>query len=482
MAALADTAEAALARGQAPAAVEALERAAAALGKLALFHAPDPDAWGDAQLRVAAALARAYLRAGEPYLARIEALRALNVNPADAGLQAVLGAGYYHEGRFAEAEAAYAQALRLDPALPDAHAGQGLLDLSANRLALARQRFARAAELGGDPRAHWFLGRIAFLERDYGSAGRHLRDYLEREPRLSRDERDELRERARVYERLRGGEGARFPAPVTRGQLRFDVARGDEVPLLPVRVNGRQPVYFIFDTGAQDHVLDLSFARDLGLELSAPAGQIENAAGAVERRLAVVDSLNLQGIRVEKVPFSVADLAGLGLQDRRSYYVGGVLSPALLLREFLLRVDFYRRTIDLQHYDAGGRAYLERGPVLRRHQVPFRFNADGVGMIVDAELDGSRGHAVLVDTGASDVYLSAASGRVLDLDPADVRIGLGEYRKARLRVHFLRDLGDVAEDGIAGADVAYEGILGYPFFRDMRLVLDYYHARLLIEN
>ena len=113
--------------------------------------------------------------------------------------------------------------------------------------------------------------------------------------------------------------------------------------------------------------------------------------------------------------------------------------------------------------------------------MPFRFNADGTGMLVLGDLAGSAGHPLLLDTGASDVYLSSRVGAVLDLDPLDVRLGLGDYRREKLRAHFLRDLGAV-EEGAEPDGVAYDGILGYPFFRDMRLVFDYYHGLVLIEN
>jgi tetratricopeptide (TPR) repeat protein len=479
---LLNEAEELLAAGRTTEAVEAFERAAAELGKVALYGGPDRDAWGEESLRAARGLAHAYLEAGESYLARIEVLRALNIDPAEASLHVLLGESYYSEGRFPEAEAAFAEALRLDPALGAAHAGKALLELSANHLASARQSFSQAYRLERDPESLWFLARIAFIERDYGAAAKHLREYLEREPNLSEERRDEVRERARVYARLKDGKGSRFATRVTRGQLRFDVARGDEVPLVPVRVNGRDPVYVVFDTGAQDHVLDREFARELGLELSGPAGRVENSFGSVERRLAVVDSLNLEGIVVESVPFSVADLGELGFEGRRSYYVAGVLNPALLLRDFLIRVDFRHRTIELMGYETGGQEYLERRPTLRRLSVPFRFNADGTGMIVQGELGASPAHPLLLDTGASDIYLSASTGRILDLDPLDVRVGLGEYEKTKLRAHFLRDLGRVEEDGLPARGVAYEGILGYPFFRDMRLVFDYYHGLLLIES
>ena len=233
---------------------------------------------------------------------------------------------------------------------------------------------------------------------------------------------------------------------MTRGQLRFDVARGDEVPLLPVRVNGRDPVYFIFDTGAQDHVVDAGFARELGLELTPPAGSVESALGGTERRLAVVDSLNLGGIVIGDVPVSVADFAALGLRGRGSYYVAGVLNPALLLRDFLIRVDFYHRTIDLQRYETGGSAYLESAPALRRNSVPFRFNADGTGMMRARGSGGFGGTPAPARHRGQRRLPERSRGGGGDSTLWTSAWGSG-IRREKLRIHFLRDLSAV-EDGV----------------------------------
>jgi tetratricopeptide (TPR) repeat protein len=479
---LVEAGERALGAGDAPAALARFERAASILGAAALYGRADPDAFGDAARRIAAGEAAAHLAAGDPYLARLAAQRALNSDPADPALLVLLGTAAFREARFSEADSAFGEAVRRDPSRAAAHAGLGLLDLSANRLASARDRLRRSLELAPTPEVLRLLARIAVLERDYAEAARRLRQAADGDARVPDARRAEIRERARVYERVAKDGGSRFARPVTRGQLRFDVARGDEVPLLPVRVNGRDPVYLILDTGAEDHVLDLAFARELGLELSGRVGSIESTLGGAERRLAVVDSLNLDGIVVERVPVSVADLAVLGLGGRGSYTVGGVLSPALLFRDFLVRVDFARRTIDLERYDAGGSGYLSRRPALRRDSVPLRFNADGTGMVVQAEIGGSRGHPLLVDTGASDLYLDAGLARALDVDPLDLTVALGDVRRTRLRAHLLRDRPPGVHDPGEPRGVALEGVLGYPFFRGLRLVFDWYHGLLLLES
>jgi tetratricopeptide (TPR) repeat protein len=160
--------ERALAAGEAAGALAAFDRAAAALGAALLYQDADPESGGEVGRRIAAGSARAYLRLGEPYLAAVEARRALNLERDDAALQAFLGTSLYRSGRFEQAEAAFAEALRLDPACAPAHAGQGLLELSANHLASARERLDRAYRLDGDPAHLLLLARIVWTSTSAG--------------------------------------------------------------------------------------------------------------------------------------------------------------------------------------------------------------------------------------------------------------------------------------------------------------------------
>ena len=177
----------------AAAALAAFDRAAAQLGVALLYREANPDGGSDLAGRIAAGSARAYLRLGEPYLAGIEVRRALNISAEKPDLHVLLGTSLYRQGRFEEAEASFAAALRLDPASSGAHAGQGLLELTANHLASARESFERAYRLDADPERLRVLARIAFIERDYGAAATRLKEYLERAPDLAPARRDEAR-------------------------------------------------------------------------------------------------------------------------------------------------------------------------------------------------------------------------------------------------------------------------------------------------
>ena len=203
-----------------------------------------------------------------------------------------------------------------------------------------------------------------------------------------------------------GAPANRIDPRVTRAQLGFDLKSGDEIPYVPVRFNGGAEAYVLFDTGAERNVIDREFARTIGVERIWPGGDLHGAYRQSPGGYALVDSLGLGSISIERVPFAVGDFEALHLRGQGPYYIAAVINPALLLRDFVVVLDYGHRRIELVRYDAGGSEYLDRSYKLRRTVVPFRFDANGVWPILSVSLDGSRPLPFLADTGASDVCQS----------------------------------------------------------------------------
>jgi hypothetical protein len=91
-------------------------------------------------------------------------------------------------------------------------------------------------------------------------------------------------------------------------------------------------------------------------------------------------------------------------------------------------------------------------------------------------LDGSRALPFLADTGASDLLLGRATGAALRIDPERFSAAAGGHARDDLRAILL--------DGIPGEPwgIDIHGVLGYPFFRDMRVVFDYRRMEMALEN
>ncbi len=190
----------------------------------------------------------------------------------------------------------------------------------------------------------------------------------------------------------------------------------------------------------------------------------------------LVDSLGLGSISIERVPFAVGDFEALHLRGQGAYYIAAVVNPALVLRDFVVVLDYGHRRIELVRYDAGGEEYLDGAYKLRRTIVPFLFDANAVWPVLSVSLDGSRPLPFLADTGASDVLLGRATGAALRIDPERFSAAAGDHAKDGLRAILL--------DGTPGEPwgIDIHGVMGYPFFRDMRVVFDYQRMQIALEN
>lgn len=409
-----------------------------------------------------------------PYAAAVEAARGANMVADDAGLWTLLGIARYRLADMEGAAEALERALARDPGRVDAEWGLALVAASGNRLADARGHGARVLSRAPEPRFALGLAQWSAAAGEFAAAAGALAQFLE----LSPDD-----PRSAGYESLRRfyAEVARAPANridprVTRAQLNFDLKSGDEIPYVPVRFNGGAEAYVLFDTGAERNVIDREFARSIGVERIWPGGDLHGAYRQSPGGYALVDSLGLGSVAIGRVPFAVADFEALHLRGQGPYYIAAVINPALLLRDFVVVLDYGHRRIELVRYDAGGSEYLDRSYKLRRTVVPFRFDANAVWPVLSVSLDGSRPLPFLADTGASDVLLGRATGAALRLDPERFSAAAGGHVKDDLRAILL--------DGTPGEPwgIDIHGVMGYPFFRDMRVVFDYQRMQIALEN
>lgn len=459
--------------GDAESAVAAWRRAQGVLG-LHLLYSGDDRFLYEESVEIYRGLAEAYLGLDLPYAAAIEAARGVNITEDDPRLWTLLGSARYRLADVSGAIEAFERGLALDPGQAEAHWGLALAATAGNRLAEARERGTRALSLSPQPRYALALAQWAAAAGDFAEAAAGLERFLE----LGSDD-----PRAGGYRNLAGfyREVARAPANridsrVTRAQLNFDLKSGDEIPYVPVRFNGSSEAYVLFDTGAERNVIDRQFARSIGVERIWPGGRLHGAYRQSPGGYAIVDSLGIGSLAIARVPFAVGDFEALELRGQGSYYIAAVINPALVLRDFLVLLDYGHRRIELVRYGAGGEEYLARPYKLRRTIVPFLFDANAVWPVISVSLDGSRPLPFLADTGASDLLLGRSTGSALLVDPERFTATAGGHSREDLRAILL--------DGTPGEPwgIDVHGVIGYPFFRDMRIAFDYQRMQLAIEN
>lgn len=404
----------------------------------------------------------------------MEASRGVNMVEDDPRLWSLLGVARYRLADVGGAAEALERALALDPTRAEVHWGLALVATAANRLEEARGHGARALSLSPEPRFALGLAQWAAAEGDFSDAAGALDAFLELAPDDPRA--PGYASLASFYREVGRGPASRIDARVTRAQINFDLKRGDEIPYVPVRFNGGTEAYILFDTGAERNVIDREFARSIGVDRIWPGGALHGAYRQSPGGYALIDSLGLGSLSIERVPFAVGDFHALHLRGQGPYYIAAVINPALLLRDFLVVLDYAHRRIELVRYAAGGSAYLERDYKLRRTVLPFRFDSNAVWPVISISLDGSRPLPFLADTGASDVLLGRTTGAALRIDPEQLTAAAGGHVRDDLRAILL----DAMPGEAWGIDI--HGVLGFPFFRGMRVAFDYGRMEMAIED
>lgn len=471
-------AEADLGEGRPEDAVDEFRRAQALLGLDHLYGRSrdtlPAGAFESLSARLHRGLAEAYLRIDRPYAAAVEAEHGVNADDADGRLWTLLGLASYRLGHVDSAGFALdrAAALAVDDA--DLHWGRALVAAAGNRIHEAIDAVGRARERRVEPRFALALAGWEVLVGDYEAAAEALEDFL----RLAPDDPRAAgtRNLARFYREVARAPAVVVEPLVTRLQIRFDLKRGDEIPYVPARINGHPEVYILFDTGAERNILDREYAESIGIGPVFPGGALHGAWRDSPAGHAIVDSLRLGGMTIRRIPFAVTDFERLHLRLQGEYYIAGIVNPALLLRDYLVVLDYHRRHIELERYGIAGETYAGRRTRLRKTTSPFRFAANGVWPVLPASLDGSRPLPFLVDTGASDLLVSRETAAALRIDPLRLMASAAGHTRDRLR-------GILLDGSLSEAwDIQLHGILGFPFFRGMRLVFDYESMALTLEN
>ena len=162
-------------------------------------------------------------------------------------------------------------------------------------------------------------------------------------------------------------------------------------PIVPVRLNGGQPVPFLFDTGASINVVGEALAKQAGLIPGGPAQAI-TGGGQASVPMRYADSVTLatsgfewRGQRAAVLPISA------------KHYQGFIGAPILM--QYVVQFDFNRhvmRLIDPERYE----------PPPGAVRVPFELQADLpiVRVTVDAGTGPIEAH-LMVDTGAGSVFV-----------------------------------------------------------------------------
>jgi predicted aspartyl protease len=271
-------------------------------------------------------------------------------------------------------------------------------------------------------------------------------------------------------------------------KVKFRLAGGAQpLILLPVQVNGDGPFEFILDTGAGTSLLSSDLAKKLKIKIiSTKEGQ--SAGGKISVSLAKVDSLAVGQAKLDDVDVGIVDLTHIG--NTIGTKIDGDVGYNFL-KHFRITIDYQDCEIRLDEPRP-----IERLGRPAKAEVPMRLASLAKPLLlVDAHANGQGPFQFAIDTGTSTTAIAPELAQHLGLKSspvgplttggAQVNVTAGTLESFKVGRAGVDDLVVVVADFFAMLSQAVgaklDGIVGYNFLRNFRVVMDYPSEKFRLE-
>jgi predicted aspartyl protease len=273
--------------------------------------------------------------------------------------------------------------------------------------------------------------------------------------------------------------------PLKSATVHFRLAGGAQpLILLPVEVNDQGPFDFILDTGAGTSLLSIELAEKLKVKiLGSKEGQ--SAGGAVSVSLAKADSVSVGEARLADVDVGIVDLKNIGTT------VGARIDGDMgynFLKHFRISIDYEK--CQLRFEDARRIDVFSRGGGT---EVGIRLAGPAKPLIlVDVHANRRGPFQVAIDTGTSTTAITPAVAKKLGVKGspvgpvttggAQVAVTAGVLESFMVGGAKVEKMPVVVADFFTALSEAVgarlDGIVGYNFLRNYKVVIDYPNERL----
>jgi predicted aspartyl protease len=267
---------------------------------------------------------------------------------------------------------------------------------------------------------------------------------------------------------------------VESSRTKFRLAGGAQpLILLPVSVNGQGPFEFILDTGAGTSLLSPELAHKIGAKIiGAKEGQ--SAGGKVSVSLAKVDSLAVGDTRRDDVDVGIVDLSHIGKA------IGAKIDGDLgynFFNRFQITIDY--QNCEIRFEDPKPVGYFGASA---RAEIPLRLaNPAKPLILVDTYLNGLGPFQFAVDTGTSTTAIAPELAKQLGLATSSIAPGTTGGAHVAVTASTLQSFaaGSAKVDDMAivvadffsmlsqAVGAKLDGIVGYNFLRNYKVVIDY---------
>ena len=284
----------------------------------------------------------------------------------------------------------------------------------------------------------------------------------------------------------------RFPA----AHVQF--IRTDPLPVIQVRINGRDPVNFFIDTGGAEIILDTAYAAEVGAAQFGTERGVFGGGKTASIQHGRIDSLTLGDLIVNNLPVTIMPVRHFSDPIAEGLRLDGIIGT-FFLYHFLATLDYPRGELILRQKTDQNRQPLEHtasGAALT--QVPF-WMADHY-MVAWGTANGSQPLLFFVDTGLAGNAFTCPASTVkaanLQLRHDLATAGLGGGGKMNITPIEIEELtlGEAQEHNLHGVIGAFPpqleeafgfhigGLISHEFFRPYAVTLDFSRMHYLLQR
>src|SRR5438552_501962 len=402
--------------------------------------------------------------------------------PRTAETVALRGEVEFRKGNFAQADALYKEALRLDAKNARGHFGLGKLAMSKVKGKIAVEEMKKAIELDPkEPLYHLYASEAWSIEKNYVEQRKQLEEYL----RLNPNDPDRVTEAKAGLEMLKvmgTTDVGVVTAPENPAPIRFQKALN--LIFTKLTINGHGPYNFAIDTGATQTVISEKLVAETSLQpITSTVVYGIGGAGKVETKLYAVKELAVGDVKIKNIP------VGTFNDPLVSQLADGILGTAAL-SDFTITVNYPASQLEISRKRPAITADTEVLPAWYFSNL----------LLVAINVNGKAGNFI-VDTGAVTTVLSHSMAAQLgvNLNTPGAKIDLGiagvggfegivlkvpnvTFKTAKNTESFPQvvaiDLKQISK--MIGTEVA--GVAGFDFFSDYKVTLDYYGAEVRLNK
>ncbi len=402
---------------------------------------------------------------------------------------AVMGAMFLSAGRFPDARAFFASAVRLNRKEHLAWAGAGMLEFYENKVNDGLYLLLKAIELRPDEPDYLFAcAQAAGRAELFKEAADHYEHFLKVSSKVDNDRRERIKGLI-DFLRILGKRGKLYSTD-GRDQTSIPFELEGDRPIIKLRINDKaEPLRFVLDTGSGISVISEKTAKRLKINPITKGGYAKGIGGdgKFEIVYGLVRKVSIGDVNVKNVPVYLRKF-----QDP-TQEVDGYIGLALISK-FLTTIDYGTRTFSLTKKPADTLEFQKNDAL----SLPLRLTSSGF-LSGEVQLEGIDAMLnFIVDTGASVSVISERVAKTDGISPfvndekmrvigsAGIREDVSSFMLPRITFgrHSRTSIKAVALDlDIINEASGFEqaGILGGNFLKNYRLTFDFKNSKVVFE-